>query len=124
MSTVEVLRQIRDLNGQEVDVEGWIEPCSVYDCMLFANKADLEMVQQGKAGSKEWLNAMNRGLSVGEGSWWFNWRADSLRLQRVVIRARVNDECRDPTGKIACFDRADDLQPISVHAAPPQEKVN
>jgi hypothetical protein len=64
---------------------------------------------------------MDRRLNVGEGSWWFDWRAKSLQFQHVIIRARVSDECRDPTGKIACFDRADDLQPISIDAAPSAE---
>ena len=69
------------------------------------------MVEEGQPGSDAWLAAFQRSLRVGANGP-FDWYAYRLQFREVNIKGRLDDSC-DKEG-VACFDRASDLDPLSI----------
>jgi hypothetical protein len=113
VSTTDLIDNIHAWNGKIVTVEGWLGECAGYNCGIFPTLIDARVVASGDYQSDEWGDAMDRGLSIGSADG-FDESAAHLQFERVILKARVNDQCWPAN----CTDRANVLEPISIEAAP------
>ncbi len=111
ISVEEVITNIHELDEKEVRVVGWLGRCGGYDCGLYETLADARVIEQGDHNTKAWSDAMSRRLSVGSANGFDN-IAWFFEFQRVEIRGYVDSRCREPG--VGCFDRASELEPVSI----------
>lgn len=125
----ELIAQIDQLNGQTVDVTGYLGECEALSCMLYRNKAESDDVDRAMS---EMRAALDKGatdvsgfpfpdhpaVSIGPGSAssFFDLRAYFYTNGYVVINGKATNQCRSTN--FACLDRVGDLQPISIRSAP------
>jgi hypothetical protein len=125
----ELITRIDQLNGQTVDVTGYLGECEALGCILYRNKAESDDVDRATSKIRA---ALDKGttdvsglpypdhpaVSIGPGSAssFFDLRAYFYTNGYVVINGKATNQCR--SRNIACFDRAGDLQPISIRSAP------
>ncbi|HEV2746112.1 MAG TPA: hypothetical protein VGW34_02295 [Allosphingosinicella sp.] len=103
MGVKDVVANARALDGQEIEVQGWIEECHRLSCPLYASAEEV---------GKDWPYL----LSVGSSRWFDAFAADNAPTQ-VTLRARLRDRCiNDPAKGIisVCADRANTLEPIRL----------
>lgn len=125
----EFIAQIDQLNGQTVEVTGYLGECEALSCMVYRNRADSEDVDRAmsdmRAAIAEGVNDVSgfpfpdhQSISIGPGSQFsfFDLRAYFYTHGFVVITGKATNQCRS---KIRyCFDRVGDLLPISIRSAP------
>jgi hypothetical protein len=131
LTVTEVLEQIDRLNGKTVSVFGYIPRCEALSCMLHRNKAESDDVDRAMSVIRAAIAAGATdtssfpfpshpylGIGVGTPFTFFDLRASLLYADSyVVITGKVSNECRSK-GHV-CFDRAADLEPTDIRAAPP-----
>ena len=112
LTVPQVAEHIHYLDGKIVTVEGWLGKCAGYDCHISPSHDDMYTIVVVDYHSEKWSAAMDRSLSIG-GSEAFDQVAAPLQFSKVRIKARINDRC----WSLACTDRADILEPISIKSA-------
>ena len=85
--------------------------CQAYDCAIYDNLKDLQIVEGGNSHSDAWMDAMHRRLDLDPNSS-FDVKAAAKYKERVVIRAKVTGNC-----KPFCFDRGGNAHPIKLYSA-------
>ena len=119
VTPTDVRRNIFLWNGKLITVGGWLGTCAGAECTMFTSKSDMELADIRNYESPEQSEAFGRGLGIGF-SERFDQSAALLQHQYVLIKGRVNDECRGFWS--ACYDRTPDIEPISIELArPPRE---
>ena len=111
MSVTEVLKNLDELNGKSVEVQGFMPECGAYSCVLFANEQlskDFWRIANGPDRKVELPDFLSVGFDEA-----FDRKAGPLAGRYVVVRARVSNKCR-PGGVPSCTDRADDLIPLDI----------
>lgn len=109
-------------------VTGYIGECEALSCVLYRNKSEADEVDRAMSVIRA---ALTKGatdvsglpfpnhpfVSIGPQSKFsfFDLRAYFYANSYVVITGRANDQCR--TKGWTCFDRAGDLEPISIRSA-------
>ncbi|WOE74196.1 hypothetical protein [Alterisphingorhabdus coralli] len=111
ISVQEAIERIHQLDGQTVEVHGWLGHCAGYDCALYISKDDAETVAYGDWESDQWLEAMDRRLSIGANKS-FDHRAAPFQFQRVAIKGKIDATCRGMF--YVCTDRVPDIVPHSI----------
>jgi hypothetical protein len=123
LTVKEVVPRIDELNGQTVDVSGYLSACRGYECVLYRTKQDADEWKRAIAAvskSKRPLPLPDPpALAIGSGTnFEFDAKAASFTNSYVVITGRITNECRFE-GKPACTDRGPDLKPTAIRAASP-----
>lgn len=95
-----VIKNIHVWDGKIVTVDGWLGICAGRDCAIFS---DAE--RAGRRNMEDWKSGLSIGSAPG-----FDAKAKPLQLSRVLLKARINDDCFPAK----CLDRADVLQPIEI----------
>lgn len=125
----EFISEIDQLNGQKVVVTGYLGECEGLSCRLYRNKKESEEVDRAMSDIRAAITKGVRNVSgfpfpnhpavsIGTGSQFsfFDFRAYFYTRSYVVITGQANSQCR-LEGKFFCFDRAGELEPISIRSA-------
>jgi hypothetical protein len=95
-------------DGQVVVIDGWLGKCRGYDCGIFPDPITEEKYKLVVAGDLS-SNEFSKSLPIGSTPD-FDEKAEALQFQRVLLTAKVNDECH----KSECLDRVNTLEPIDI----------
>jgi hypothetical protein len=110
----EVAQHAWQLNGQIINVRGWLQECRKIDCSLFGSKADA--LGFSSAPLKHPL------LEIGSSSDFDSMVANKLPAE-ILLRAKVDATCIDPKDRTDakgnrlitfCVDRVNELQPVRL----------
>lgn len=128
----EFITEIDQLNGQTVMVVGYLGECDALSCSLYRSKKESEEVDRAmsdiRAATAKGATDVSGfpfpdypAVSIGNGSKFsfFDLRAYFYTKSYVVITGLANNQCR-VEGRFFCFDRADELKPISIRSATPR----
>ena len=122
LTVEEVEPRIDDLDGETVNVAGYLSGCGGYDCHLYRNKKDADewdrVMAAVHAGKRVKVPDVPT-LGIGNGTNFdFDEKAAPFRHSYVVITGTVTNMCRFE-GKPACTDRGPDIKPTSIRARDP-----
>lgn len=122
MTVTEVIENIDALDGQRVDVAGYLTACGGYECRLFRNLNDkdqwdrhIEQITRDRSSTIGTPPLL--GIGSGE-NFDFDTAAAALANSYVIITGTVTNRCRH-RGMPACTDRSTDLQPEAVRRGQP-----
>ncbi|WP_140420519.1 hypothetical protein [Novosphingobium sp. B 225] len=127
----QVMADIDRLNGKTIKVTGFLGECEALSCRLYRTKAESSDVDQamsdihaaivkGATDVSGFPFPNHPALSIGPGTNWsfFDLQANLLYADSyVVITGRASNHCRSKT--VLCFDRASEIEPVSIRSAPP-----
>ena len=124
MSVAEVKDNIDALNGQRVQVAGWLGECAEYSCSLFTSQDDARRFGRwlyDLANHKAELDDAPPELGLGEGNREGEWdaRAAPFTNSFVVVTGRVTNECWYQ-GHRSCTGRGADLEPEAIRFLRPR----
>jgi len=110
-------------------VTGYLGECEALSCGLYRNKkesADVDLamsdirvaIEKGVRDVSGFPFPNHPTVSIGTGSLFsfFDLRAYFYTRSYVVITGQANNQCRFE-GRFFCFDRASELEPISIRSA-------
>jgi len=117
MTITEVIENIDALDGQRVEVAGYLTACMGYDCRLFRNQSDKDQwdrhIEQIIRDRSSTIGAPPvLGIGSGENVD-FDTKAAAFANSYVVVTGTVTNRCRY-RGMPACTDRSTDLEPDAV----------
>lgn len=121
----EFIAQLDRLDGRTVSVIGYLGECYVYSCHLYRNQNESDDVDRAMSTMRAALDEGVRdvsgfqfpnhpAVSIGAGSQFFDIQTDFYAGGYVVITGKASNRCR--SGKYACFDRAGDLDPMTIRS--------
>lgn len=104
MTVLQVLENREKLDGKLVTVRGWLPRCEGYDCLLYDSQEAAEADLSDKRS--------HRYLGIGD-SPEFDKNVAGQLPAFVVLRAKFDAECVEPSGWI-CLDRVADLTQVKI----------
>ena len=122
----EFITQIDRLNGQTVNVTGYLGECYVHSCHLYRSKAESDDVDRAMAAMRAALDEgatdvsgfqfpNHPAVSIGAGSQFFDMLIYFYEGDYVVVTGKASNRCRSK--ERFCFDRVGDLDPVTIRSA-------
>jgi hypothetical protein len=122
----EFITQIDRLNGQTVNVTGYLGECYVLSCHIYRSKAESDDVDRAMSAMRA---ALDKGatdvsgfeypdhpsVSIGPGSQFFDMLTWFYADGYVVVTGKASNRCRSKDH--FCFDRVGDLDPVTIRSA-------